>query len=65
MKTSEALVVVEGDIDGSVTRLWHALTDAQVMRQWFFDNIPDFKPEVGFTTEFMVDAGERQFLHQW
>ena len=65
MKTSEAMVIVEGDINGSVTRLWHVLTDVQEMRQWFFDNIPDFKPEVGFTTEFMVDAGERQFLHQW
>lgn len=65
MKTSEETVVVEADIDAPVASLWQALTDPQQMRQWYFDNIPDFKPEVGFRTEFMVDAGERQFMHQW
>lgn len=65
MKTSEEPVIVEADIDASVSRLWQALTDPAQMRQWYFDNIPDFRPEVGFKTQFMVDAGERQFLHQW
>ena len=35
------------------------------MNQWFFDNIPDFRAEVGFCTQFNVNAGERNFLHQW
>lgn len=49
----------------STTRLWRAITNVKEMRQWFFDNIPDFKAEVGFETHFLVDAGERQFIHVW
>jgi uncharacterized protein YndB with AHSA1/START domain len=45
--------------------VWQALTDSAQMRQWYFDNIPDFKPEVGFTTEFPVQSEERTFTHQW
>lgn len=65
MKRDEEPVVIEQDFACSVGALWQALTDPAQMRQWYFDNIPDFRPEPGFYTEFLVDAGERQFLHQW
>ena len=45
--------------------MWQALTDPAQMRQWYFDNIPDFKPETGFNTEFPVRSEERTFTHQW
>ncbi len=45
--------------------MWNAITNHRQMRQWFFKEIPDFKPEVGFETSFVVDAGERKFDHQW
>lgn len=35
------------------------------MKNWYFHNIPDFKPEVGFKTQFNVRSGERNFLHKW
>ena len=35
------------------------------MREWFFDNMPDFKAEPGFETSFEVNAGERIFPHVW
>ena len=35
------------------------------MKQWFFDNIPDFKAEVGFKTEFIVATENRMFPHVW
>jgi hypothetical protein len=35
------------------------------MRQWYFDNIPSFKPEVGFETRFNVKIDNRNFLHIW
>ena len=65
MKTSEEPVILEADFNCPHYALWDALTDPKQMRQWFFGNIPHFKPFVGFKTEFMVDAGERKFLHQW
>ncbi|MBR8537427.1 SRPBCC domain-containing protein [Carboxylicivirga sediminis] len=45
--------------------VWNAITQLKQMRQWFFENIPAFKAEIGFTTQFEVDAGERQFIHKW
>ena len=45
--------------------LWKAITEVQQMKKWFFPDIPAFTPEVGFKTGFMVDAGERKFLHLW
>ena len=65
MKKSEPLVVVEHTFNCPVTDLWRALTERDRMIQWYFADIPAFEPRVGFKTEFMVDAGERQFLHQW
>jgi uncharacterized protein YndB with AHSA1/START domain len=35
------------------------------MRQWYFENIPAFKPEVGFETQFNVRSQDRNFLHMW
>ncbi len=65
MKKSEPPVQIEKHFRCASADLWQALVDPQQMTQWFFADIPDFKPEPGFYTEFMVDAGERQFLHQW
>ena len=35
------------------------------MRQWYFENIPDFRAEVGFETRFEIRNEGRVFLHQW
>ena len=35
------------------------------MKEWFFGNIPDFKPEVGFKTQFNVNVPRRDFMHLW
>ncbi|MCB2195645.1 MAG: SRPBCC domain-containing protein [Bacteroidetes bacterium] len=58
-------VVVEQVFGNSVTQVWQAITQLDQMKQWFFENIPEFKPEVGFKTQFNVNAGERNFLHLW
>lgn len=65
MKTSEAPVIVTQNFTQSVETLWNAITEVSQMRQWFFDNIPDFKAEVGFKTEFNVKAPSRDFMHLW
>ena len=65
MKKSEKPIIVVEKFDKSVDKVWAAITDVEEMTKWFFDNIPDFKPEAGFEVEFDVDAGERHFLHQW
>lgn len=35
------------------------------MRQWYFGNIPEFRPEVEFQVEFDVEAESRTFRHRW
>jgi uncharacterized protein YndB with AHSA1/START domain len=45
--------------------VWAALTDPAQMRQWYFEEMPDFKLEVGFETEFNVRCEDRDFLHVW
>jgi uncharacterized protein YndB with AHSA1/START domain len=35
------------------------------MVKWYFDNIPAFKPEVGFKTGFNIENEGRNFYHRW
>ncbi len=46
-------------------QLWHALTNISEMKQWYFEAIPDFKPEVGFYTSFLLTNEGRDFTHQF
>lgn len=45
--------------------VWRALTDPEQMRQWYFEELPDFRAEVGFTTQFDVTCEGRVFPHLW
>jgi uncharacterized protein YndB with AHSA1/START domain len=65
MKTSDSPIIVEESFDAPAKMVWRAITEVFHMRKWFFDNIPDFKAESGFKTEFVVDSGKGTFLHQW
>lgn len=65
MLTSDQPIIVEQELNTSVDKIWSALTDLSEMHQWFFDNIPEFKAEVGFTTKFDISNEERTFPHVW
>ena len=58
-------VIVEQEFNVSLETLWTVITEPEQMRQWFFENIPDFKAVVGFKTQFTVQSEERKFLHLW
>lgn len=56
-------LIIERVIEAPVARVWKALTDIQDLQQWlpFF---PDFKPEVGFKTRFLLGSDEaHQYVH--
>lgn len=65
MRKSDPPILVEQDFNASLEVVWAAITDVQLMRQWYFDNIPDFRAEVGFTTQFSIENEGREFLHLW
>jgi uncharacterized protein YndB with AHSA1/START domain len=65
MKKNEKPIIVEETYVATPDTVWKAITEANQMRKWFFENIPDFKPIVGSKVEFNVDSGGRIFPHLW
>jgi uncharacterized protein YndB with AHSA1/START domain len=55
-------VVIERTFNAPVERVWSALTDVEQMRQWYFD-LKEFKPEVGFKFEFVVEHEGNTYHH--
>ena len=58
-------IIVEQCINASNSDVWKAITKLDQMKQWFFENIPEFKAEVGFETKFNVHSNGRDFIHLW
>jgi uncharacterized protein YndB with AHSA1/START domain len=55
-------VVIERTFNAPVARVWKALTDVEQMRVWYFD-LKEFKPEVGFEFEFVVEHEGMTYHH--
>src|SRR5437588_8089537 len=55
-------VVIERTFNAPVGRVWKALTDGEEMRQWYF-NLKQFKAEVGFEFEFVVEHEGMTYHH--
>ena len=65
MKKNQEPIIVEQTFKASVDTVWNAITEIEQMRQWYFESISSFKPEVGFETHFNVESQDRNFLHLW
>ena len=65
MEKSSEPIVVEETLNASQDIVWEAITDPETMRQWFFETIKEFKPEVGFETCFNVECDGTQYPHRW
>ena len=61
MNTLPKPLILERIVDAPVSLVWRSLTDITLLKQWlpFF---PDFKPEVGFETRFLLGRDSKQ---QW
>ena len=60
-ETADA-VIVERTLNAPVANVWKALTDVDQMREWYFD-LKEFKPEVGFEFEFVVEHEGNRYHH--
>ncbi len=58
-------IVVEQFFPVPREAVWRAVTDPELMRRWYFVQIPDFRAAVGFETTFDVVSGVRTFRHLW
>jgi len=54
--------VIERKFNAPITKVWKAITNRDVMKQWYFD-IAEFKPEVGFEFQFLGGKDDRKYLH--
>src|SRR5438477_7836038 len=55
-------VVIERTFNAPVAKVWKALTNVEEMRQWYF-NLKQFKAEVGFEFEFVVEHEGMTYHH--
>ncbi|MGD9548878.1 MAG: SRPBCC domain-containing protein [Candidatus Krumholzibacteriia bacterium] len=58
-------IVVELSVAASRHAVWKAITDPDDMRRWYFEQMEDFQPRVGFETRFTVRHGGRDYRHVW
>jgi len=58
-------VIVKQQFSVPIKNLWNSITEHDQMIQWFFENIPEFKLEVGFKTQFLIENEGRKFTHLW
>ena len=65
MKVSESPVFIKQEFPYSLAIVWDAISQHQQMKEWFFEQISEFIPEVGFKTQFNVQAPSRDFFHIW
>ncbi|MCS7470563.1 SRPBCC domain-containing protein [Stieleria sp. ICT_E10.1] len=65
MTDPSAPIVVEHSYDVPKSTVWKAITEREQMVNWFFDNLPEFRAEPGFETQFDTDSGRRVFRHLW
>lgn len=55
-------IVLERTYDAPSDKVWQAITDAEQMKQWYFD-LPGFKAEVGYKFQFIGEDECRQYVH--
>ena len=58
-------VVVDQLFKATIDDVWKAITDINEMKLWYFNNIPDFEPQIWFKTKFTVKSDNRYFTHLW
>ena len=56
-------IIVEELYQAPLEKVWHALTDKDQMKQWYFD-IPDFRLQEGAVFNFYEPGGYNRFHHQ-
>jgi uncharacterized protein YndB with AHSA1/START domain len=58
-------IIARQVFDVSAHTVWTAITNLEQMHQWYFPNIPEFRPELGFETQFLIQNDGRNFTHIW
>ena len=58
-------IIIERIYNAPIELVWRAITERELMKQWYFDFAEDFKPEVGAWFEWHGgEPGGKQWLHR-
>lgn len=60
MKTNP--IIIEAIYAAPVHRVWRAITERDLMAQWYFD-LEEFRAEPGFHFEFLAGDEKKKYLH--
>jgi uncharacterized protein YndB with AHSA1/START domain len=55
-------IIIEQALNAPVATVWNALTQKELMKQWYFD-LEDFKAEVGFEFRFPGGPDGKSYTH--
>jgi uncharacterized protein YndB with AHSA1/START domain len=55
-----APLIIEQIYDASICKVWHALTDKNDMKAWYFPQLINFEPIIGFEFTFSNDGSQYQ-----
>lgn len=58
-------IISEHSYNTSIDLVWNALTNLEDMKQWYFDNIDAFVPELGAESTFVIEHEGLTFTHRW
>lgn len=58
-------IIIEQKFASKPETVWFAITELAKMKEWYFPELKDFKPEVGFETSFTVNANGVDYPHIW
>lgn len=61
-KSVDDPIIVERTFNATLSEVWHAITDKEKMKKWYFD-IKEFRPEVGFEFQFTGGDDKKRYLH--
>jgi uncharacterized protein YndB with AHSA1/START domain len=63
MNTQHKTIVLERLANAPIDLVWKSLTDTYLLKKWL-PIFPDFKPEVGFATQFSLGPDKQhQYVH--
>jgi uncharacterized protein YndB with AHSA1/START domain len=54
--------VIERLVNAPIKRVWEAITNKDLMKQWYFD-VPDFRPEKGCKFQFQGGTEDKTYIH--
>jgi uncharacterized protein YndB with AHSA1/START domain len=57
-------VVVQRTFKAPIDQVWEAITSEKALKQWFFDTLDSFRPEVGFEFQFVGENKGIKYVHR-